>query len=207
MGSTGPDLLIDRLDHRVAALLKVPTAQLLSRSLVHLVSPRSVPPLLWGVAEAAERGRDVTVQLDLQRSDTTLLPVRMFLSPLHPPASSAFSFVPLEFPSHARSDCVEALRVGPQDDPASTSMRAADAGEGAVLVPLTRLTAREADIVSRLMTGDRVPAIGRDLFLSQSTVRNHLSSVFKKLHVHGQQELVELLRCSGAPVQDSGQSV
>ncbi len=200
MGSTGPDLLIDRVDQQVAALLKVPTAQLLGRSLVHLVSPRSVPPLLCGVAEAVRLGRVVTVQLDLQRSDTTLLPVRMFLSPLHPPARSAFSLLPLAAHPDVQSDRVEGLGAGgSRDDPAKTSMRDLDTSGGSVLVALTRLTAREADIVSRLMTGDRVPAIARDLFLTQSTVRNHLSSVFKKLHVHGQQELVELLRRSGDP--------
>ena len=44
-----------------------------------------------------------------------------------------------------------------------------------------------------LLDGDRVPVIARKLFISQSTVRNHLSSVFRKLRVHGQQELIHLL--------------
>jgi len=38
-----------------------------------------------------------------------------------------------------------------------------------------------------------VPAIAGALFISQSTVRNHLSSVFRKLRVESQQELIDLL--------------
>ena len=58
---------------------------------------------------------------------------------------------------------------------------------------LARLSARELDIVTRLLAGTRVPAIGKTLFLSPSTVRNQLSSVFTKVGVHSQQELLDLL--------------
>ena len=58
----------------------------------------------------------------------------------------------------------------------------------------TRLTTRELEIVTRLMTGHRPPSIASELFLSQSTVRNHLGSVFAKLGVNSQQELLDLLR-------------
>ena len=61
---------------------------------------------------------------------------------------------------------------------------------------LTRLSARERDIVRRLLDGDRVPAIAGCLFLSQSTVRNHLAHVYRKLGVGSQQELINLLRHS-----------
>jgi DNA-binding CsgD family transcriptional regulator len=44
------------------------------------------------------------------------------------------------------------------------------------------------------MTGHRPPSIASHLFLSQSTIRNHLASVFAKLGVNSQQELLDLLR-------------
>lgn len=59
---------------------------------------------------------------------------------------------------------------------------------------LHRLSRRELEVVRRLLDGDRVPAIADQLFISQSTIRNHLSSVFRKLRVRSQQELIELLR-------------
>lgn len=61
-------------------------------------------------------------------------------------------------------------------------------------VDLSQLSSRELEIVTRLMAGDRVPAIAKQLFLSEGTIRNHLSSVFGKLGVKTQQELIELLR-------------
>jgi len=59
---------------------------------------------------------------------------------------------------------------------------------------LERLSRREIEVVRMLLHGDRVPVIARQLFISQSTVRNHLSSVFRKLRVNSQQELIVLLR-------------
>ncbi|HEX8079414.1 MAG TPA: PAS domain S-box protein [Jatrophihabitans sp.] len=59
---------------------------------------------------------------------------------------------------------------------------------------LERLSRREIEVVRLLLLGDRVPVIAKQLFISQSTVRNHLSSVFRKLRVNSQQELIVLLR-------------
>jgi PAS domain S-box-containing protein len=62
------------------------------------------------------------------------------------------------------------------------------------LAGLERLSRREVEVVRMLLHGDRVPVIARQLFISQSTVRNHLSSVFRKMRVSSQQELIVLLR-------------
>ena len=56
------------------------------------------------------------------------------------------------------------------------------------------LTSRQWEIVGRLLSGDRVPAIAEALFLSQSTVRNHLHAVFEKAGVRSQGELIALIR-------------
>jgi DNA-binding CsgD family transcriptional regulator len=45
-----------------------------------------------------------------------------------------------------------------------------------------------------LLQGERVPGIARSLFLSASTVRNHLTAIFAKFGVHSQEELIQLLR-------------
>lgn len=59
---------------------------------------------------------------------------------------------------------------------------------------LSTLTAREYEIVLRLALGDRVRTIAEDLHLSQSTVRNHLTTVFRKFDVSSQSELLARLR-------------
>ncbi len=71
------------------------------------------------------------------------------------------------------------------------------ASQGRSLPGLERLSRREIEVVRLLLLGDRVPVIARQLFITQSTVRNHLSSVFRKLRVKSQQELIVLLRERG----------
>ncbi len=62
---------------------------------------------------------------------------------------------------------------------------------------LRDLTSRQWEILTRLLRGERVPTIARHMYLSQSTVRNHLATIFRKVGVHSQPELLERLRTSG----------
>ncbi len=57
----------------------------------------------------------------------------------------------------------------------------------------SELTARQSEIVARLIAGQRVPEIARSMFLSASTIRNHLSTIYTKFGVHSQAELLALL--------------
>ena len=65
---------------------------------------------------------------------------------------------------------------------------------GLQLPELSSLTAREYEILLRLASGERVRLIADELHLSASTVRNHLTSVFRKTGVSSQGELLALLR-------------
>lgn len=57
-----------------------------------------------------------------------------------------------------------------------------------------RLSTREREVSRLIMEGYRVPLIAEMLFITESTVRNHLSSIFRKLRVNSQQEMILLLR-------------
>jgi DNA-binding CsgD family transcriptional regulator len=59
---------------------------------------------------------------------------------------------------------------------------------------VTELSPRQWEVLTRLLRGDRVPRIAEELFLSQSTVRNHLADIFRKMGVHSQEELLDLFR-------------
>jgi PAS domain S-box-containing protein len=59
---------------------------------------------------------------------------------------------------------------------------------------LNTLSPREAEVLSLLVAGDRVPTIAERLHISQHTVRNHLKSMYRKLGVGTQSELIELIR-------------
>jgi DNA-binding CsgD family transcriptional regulator len=54
---------------------------------------------------------------------------------------------------------------------------------------------RQSEILTRLLRGERVPDIANALYLSPSTVRNHLTAIYRKFGVHSQPELLaKLLR-------------
>ena len=66
---------------------------------------------------------------------------------------------------------------------------------GAASLPLHHprledLSPRELEVLGPLMAGYRVPAISKQLHISQHTVRNHLKSIYRKAGVQGQDELV-----------------
>ena len=56
------------------------------------------------------------------------------------------------------------------------------------------LTRRELEVVRLLMANERVRTIAERLQVSPSTVRNQLRSVFRKLDVHSQGELIQGLK-------------
>jgi DNA-binding NarL/FixJ family response regulator len=55
------------------------------------------------------------------------------------------------------------------------------------------LTPRQRDVVSRLLRGGRVASIAAELYVSESTVRNHLTAVYRQFGVHSQAELLAKL--------------
>jgi DNA-binding CsgD family transcriptional regulator len=76
-------------------------------------------------------------------------------------------------------------------------------GDG-VVVPerardIAQLTAHQWQITRRLLNGDRVPEIAKAMHLSQSTVRNNLTAVFRRFGVHSQVELIAALKSSSPP--------
>ena len=67
---------------------------------------------------------------------------------------------------------------------------------------LAKLTSREWEVLRGLVAHQRVPTIARRLNIQASTVRNHLKSIYAKLDVHSQQELLE--RVVGVPDAAAG---
>ncbi len=62
---------------------------------------------------------------------------------------------------------------------------------------LEGLTPREREVLQLLVSGERVPAIAQSLFISQHTVRNHLKSIYRKVDVNTQSELIQRIRALG----------
>jgi DNA-binding CsgD family transcriptional regulator len=78
------------------------------------------------------------------------------------------------------------------------------AGTSAVLraSEINDLSPRQLDILARLTAGQRVPVIAKGMHISPSTVRNHLSALFRKFAVHSQSELLDVLRSRHSDWED-----
>jgi DNA-binding CsgD family transcriptional regulator len=66
---------------------------------------------------------------------------------------------------------------------------------------LAGLSERQAEILRRTVRGDRVADIARQLVITESTVRNHLSGIYRKFGVHSQSAL--MLRLMPRDTDDS----
>lgn len=190
-GTISSELLIERISEDVSTL-GLEASVLVGAPILRLVSLNSAADALVALAEAAARENGVCTSVLVPSADGERL-AELLVRRLVPSMSFAFSLVhtadqggPL-----GAEDALRELGRG---------LRALDTGEAASAldrigpVGAERLSARESEIVARLVSGDRVPAIAQALFLSQSTIRNHLSSAFAKLGVTSQQELVDLYR-------------
>ncbi|MFL6205934.1 MAG: response regulator transcription factor [Acidimicrobiales bacterium] len=100
-----------------------------------------------------------------------------------PAPSSSLTLVP----HHLR-------RIADQIEAANLLQPLAETSDALGIAAATDLTPRQWEVVSRLLQGQRVPRIAADLYLSPSTVRNHLSAVFARTGVRSQEELVALYR-------------
>ena len=61
------------------------------------------------------------------------------------------------------------------------------------------LSPRRREVLERLVRGERVPTIASEMFLSRSTVRNHLSAIFRQFGVHSQEQLLNIFRADVSP--------
>lgn len=98
------------------------------------------------------------------------------------------------------------LVKGASGDDVLAAVRAVAAGQvvldGQVRAALERepdglLTARERDVLRLIASGLTNAAIAERLFLSEKTVRNHVSAVFRKLGAGNRVDAVRLARAAG----------
>jgi DNA-binding NarL/FixJ family response regulator len=59
------------------------------------------------------------------------------------------------------------------------------------------VSTRKWEVLGRLSRGERVATIARVMFITRSTVRNHLSAIFERFGVH-EAELLALLQSQDA---------
>ena len=63
----------------------------------------------------------------------------------------------------------------------------------ALVAAAYKLTPRESEVVVLLAYGRTLAIIARDLQIAKGTARTHIESIYRKLGVHKQQELIDLV--------------
>lgn len=158
------------------------------------------PPPYLGAVGLGELTAATTVEL--RRVDGSIIPV---VATLHTPTLDGTRVlgrfvIVSESPVADRETGAQRRlrRIERQLDEISTQLRLIDLERDRVADPvsfpgLRRLSRREWEVLEHLLRGRRVPTIAEQLFVSQNTVRNHLKSIFRKLGVSSQAELLELV--------------
>jgi PAS domain S-box-containing protein len=166
------------------------------------VHPDDASLLLLALARSGAERRAVTTCLRVQRPDGQWTPVRCVLSPLcdHNPARFGFGLWLLSNEDDFKMADQRATRleehlwrIGAEVHAAGIGGLSANRGPLRSPPVLGGLSERQSQVLGRLISGDRVPTIARSLFLSESTVRNHLSAIYRKAGVHSQSELLARL--------------
>lgn len=209
IGSADRRLVIDRISAEVQGSLGYAVEDVIGTSLLAWFVPDDIADVLSAVASTSRHRESLTLRVGVVGADLVPVARQLVLLPLTPAPSCAFALLGEDTDGAADGRTVADLMIrlgritglgrefrGESAPPATASGRLRSP------VELGRLSSRELEVVSCLMAGDRVPLIAKQLFLSEGTVRNHLSSVFGKLGVATQQQLIELLRPAPPPNAD-----
>jgi DNA-binding CsgD family transcriptional regulator len=196
VGAVDPDLRVSSISSGVAAV--GPGMQnLVGVSLLELVDATDAPRLME-LAAHDDDGSGWTPHRTVRARLKVTGPTRceVVLVSTVEKGALPFAIMTIGDPIESAERALQAgLRQIPVDARATAETEAFANAETHRL--LRKLAAREVDVVFELLKGNRVSAIAQTLYLSQGTVRNHLSSAYRKLGVRNQQELLDLLRRPG----------
>ena len=167
---------------------------LVGQSIFQIVDLEDLTGLMWALAQSTSTAKGVGLHVHVHRGHGQAQLCQMLLLPMDPPPTFAFALRSVEQSEGWPEPEVDALSGATRGhDVFGSSHNLASISEAQV-PGIAELSSRELDVLTRLLAGYRVPAIAKVLFVSQSTVRNHLSAIFRKLNVESQQELIDLLR-------------
>jgi DNA-binding CsgD family transcriptional regulator len=195
LGTLDHDWRFRDLDTRSASLLGWPAGREGVARLHDIAHPADEETLATLLDPAAVESGPITAELRLRGRDEVWLDARITVSRFYgltsAPFVSVIGFIAASDRAERVADRVNSLeaylaRIGAEVRSAGVVPPESVASFGG----LTELTERQNEIVRRLVGGEQVAVIARALFVSPSTVRNHLSAIYKVLGVKSQSELI-----------------
>jgi PAS domain S-box-containing protein len=201
VGTLDANWRVALLSTDVDDLLGYRSADLIGTSLIDITHPADETALLFACARAT-CDTNARVEVRLRHRDGTWRRVVAIVTLLNEGDTARFAFAlatpdlsgPASYISRVAGLEESLRRIAVEVERAGVVTRLGATAEVSDVSVLAGLSARQLEVVTRLARGERVPAIASAMFLSQSTIRNHLSAVFRKLGVHTQTELMALLK-------------
>jgi DNA-binding CsgD family transcriptional regulator len=194
---------IDRISQDVTAFLGITPEQCVGVPVLGAIHPSDAPGFLAGVEHARRGERSVSLVVRLSAREPQWCEVSAVFAVVSPEVPPPMAFALIRGGS-GTSPAVDPTRESRLE---AHMLRIADELHATGLLPrlqqlptlsgnprLGLLTSREWAVLTRLLEGQRAAGIASDLVVSQSTVRNHLSSIYAKLRVDGQVDLIRTLR-------------
>lgn len=190
---------IAHISANAGAVLGRPAAAWLVHSILDLTHADDLAALLLGFARATtDSSADVQIRL---RQDGDWQPIRAVITLLEGDGTLPFSLVaapstePEPPDTRSASQLAAHLRRLASQIEATGILAPLIDNAAALGIPASaELSPRQWEIASRLVQGERVATIAAEMYVSESTVRNHLSAIFQKFGVHSQRELLVLWR-------------
>jgi DNA-binding CsgD family transcriptional regulator/PAS domain-containing protein len=191
-GTANRDWVITSVSSSVERLLGLAAEDVTGRLLLGAVEERDVNRVL---AASLEAKAEVSVGLSVRMRglDDEWRYVHVVLGALASSTDWFFILAPQAGPDLRGVKLEEHLRRIAVEVQASGILEITPTAPGlARLVGRGGLTPRQWDVLTRMVRGARVSTIAEELFMSESTVRNHLSAIYERLGVRSQAELMAL---------------
>jgi DNA-binding CsgD family transcriptional regulator len=210
VGTFDRDWWIDRVTPKSGMVLGENRSELADVDLASLVHPDDVDLLVRSVRNSAANSERAFVRVRLRHATRGWAETRCLLFPLPQDETGSVVFVLAQAaadvppgPDAERIATLERhlLRFAAELHAGGWREVQPPGADASHWVALDKLPRRQREIVDRLLRGERVPSIAASMYISASTVRNHLSNVFAGFGVHSQSELLAVLRLGSGAVQ------
>jgi PAS domain S-box-containing protein len=203
MAVTNHEWILEHVSADASRVVGSDADKLIGSSLLGLIHPDDGPEFITSVAAAGTSLKStVACQVRFRTSDGDWRDTTCFVSVLcdHSPPRLGLAVTRASPSARSRSKkreetleqvlwriAMELRSVGVTSDELSAVTRSSPQRAA-------QLSARQWEIVQRLVQGEGSTRIAAAMYLSPSTIRNHLSAIYRKFGVHSQVELLALLR-------------
>jgi DNA-binding CsgD family transcriptional regulator len=195
LATTDHDWVIEHVSSDIEGILGQSAEAYKGASVLGLVHPADVKDFMLATGQLGDDAGKATVRIHLRTATGAWQRVHCLVAPMcrHSPPRLGMAFASLaEHDDEGRSDDDYHQVTARGDDALDCLDRYASQSPGA-------FSTRQWEILTRLVRGERVQDIASALFLSPSTVRNHLTVIYRKFGVRSQTELLStLLKGRGA---------